>query len=353
MGVEPRHLRPVAVIRAVDWGIWRSTLRQAPRRGSDPGGPVTLPWPASPSWTTPAATASRSAPATAEWSPVLIDDSVPWVNEYRGLWGLDTRDFLAGELAPAGPKYNRDGSVRQSWYDPLGWAGLDKVTPAGGETGGAGGAVWLALDAELADLEREDLDRQRAATRGLRGLDTEALQAKLGTWSPAPGARGRSGRGGGGSARPPGAAGGRRPRCAGSDAAYLGPPAPGGAGSTPVGPHPPRPPPRSRHCPPSHLLVEALGGGERGPPAAAVRGGHRGGVAVPVAADPWWPWIAGFGAVGGGDAGGGWAASSSARWSCWPWSPRGRAGVGVLAPGCCWRWWWWWSPTSCGTTCAS
>ena len=61
------------------------------------------------------------------WSPVVISDEVPWVDKYRGLWGLDTRDIIGGERAPSGPKYNRDGSVRQSWYDPLGWAGMDKV----------------------------------------------------------------------------------------------------------------------------------------------------------------------------------------------------------------------------------
>ena len=48
---------------------------------------------------------------------------------YRGLWGLDTWDPLGGERAPSGPKYNRDGTVRESWSDPLGWAGLDKVLP--------------------------------------------------------------------------------------------------------------------------------------------------------------------------------------------------------------------------------
>ena len=63
----------------------------------------------------------------AEWSPVMIDDSIDWVDEYRGLWGLDAQDPFAGESAPGGPKYNRDGTIRQSWYDPLGWAGLNKV----------------------------------------------------------------------------------------------------------------------------------------------------------------------------------------------------------------------------------
>ena len=67
---------------------------------------------------------------TDEWTPVLIDDSVPWVDGYRGLFGLDTYDRFAGERAPAGPKYTRSGTVRQTWNDPLGFAGLDKVAPA-------------------------------------------------------------------------------------------------------------------------------------------------------------------------------------------------------------------------------
>ena len=63
------------------------------------------------------------------WSPVLVDESTPWVGQYRGLWGLFARDPISGENAPAGPMYNRDGSPRGSWYDPLGFAGLDKIPP--------------------------------------------------------------------------------------------------------------------------------------------------------------------------------------------------------------------------------
>jgi hypothetical protein len=69
------------------------------------------------------------AGAATAWDVELIDDSVPWVNGYRGLFGLDTFDRFAGERAPAGPKYTRAGTVRQSWNDPLGFAGLDKVAP--------------------------------------------------------------------------------------------------------------------------------------------------------------------------------------------------------------------------------
>ncbi len=63
------------------------------------------------------------------WTPILISEETPWVTGYRGLWGLDTRDRLGGERAPAGPMYERSGAIRRSWYDPLGWAGLDKLFP--------------------------------------------------------------------------------------------------------------------------------------------------------------------------------------------------------------------------------
>ena len=65
-----------------------------------------------------------------EWTtPRLLAPTPSWVSFYRGLWGLYTHDPFSGEDAPAGPMYDRDGSVRRAWYDPVGWAGLDKVTP--------------------------------------------------------------------------------------------------------------------------------------------------------------------------------------------------------------------------------
>ena len=102
------------------------------------------------------------------WTPVLIDDSVPWVDGYRGLMGLDTFDRFAGERAPAGPKYTRSGTVRQSWNDPIGWAGLAKTAPpfrmpAALET------RLAELDAELAALRAEN----DAKAAGLDGLDLE------------------------------------------------------------------------------------------------------------------------------------------------------------------------------------
>jgi len=63
------------------------------------------------------------------WEPRLLSEQTPWAEGYRGLWGLYAQDPISGENAPAGPVYNRDCSVRRRWFDPLGWAGLDKVPP--------------------------------------------------------------------------------------------------------------------------------------------------------------------------------------------------------------------------------
>ncbi len=104
----------------------------------------------------------------AAWTPVLIDDGVPWVDGYRGLLGLDTFDRFAGERAPAGPKYTRSGIVRQSWNDPIGWAGLAKTAPPF--------RMPAALEARLAELDGE-LSALRsendAKAASLDGLDLE------------------------------------------------------------------------------------------------------------------------------------------------------------------------------------
>ena len=68
-------------------------------------------------------------PSGDPWHPVVITEDTGWVRDFRGLWGHDTRDRLGGERGPAGPRYERDGTVRKSWADPLGWAGMAKVAP--------------------------------------------------------------------------------------------------------------------------------------------------------------------------------------------------------------------------------
>lgn len=99
------------------------------------------------------------------WSPVLLCADTVWVDGYRGLWGLDTRDPFGGERAPSGPKYNRDGTVRSSWYDPLGWAGLDKVSPPNSTAPDLERAVELLEDERIA--LNEQIDQQRSAVRRL------------------------------------------------------------------------------------------------------------------------------------------------------------------------------------------
>lgn len=108
---------------------------------------------------------------TRDWSPVLVTDDVPWVRDFRGLWGLDTKDPLGGERAPAGPRYDRDGTVRESWGQPVAWAGLDKEAPTDAEAvadlalhGEVQGQELAAIDAEL-ESAREALRGARAADR--------------------------------------------------------------------------------------------------------------------------------------------------------------------------------------------
>jgi hypothetical protein len=110
--------------------------------------------------------------ADAGWTPVPIDDGVAWVDGYRGLFGLDTYDRFAGERAPAGPRYNRDGSVRQTWHDPLGWAGLDKVAPPSRAPGILVARIE-ALEAEAWTLDGE-IEAAGAALRS-QALEVRAL----------------------------------------------------------------------------------------------------------------------------------------------------------------------------------
>jgi hypothetical protein len=103
------------------------------------------------------------------WQAVLIDEHTPWVRNYRGLWGLDTEDHFGGERAPSGPRYERDGSVRPAWSDPLGWAGLLKVSPSSEELG-------LLLGERVATLERELAERERVIAAKLADLRRVAVE---------------------------------------------------------------------------------------------------------------------------------------------------------------------------------
>jgi hypothetical protein len=95
------------------------------------------------------------------------------VSGFHGLWGRDTRDWVGGERAPAGPRYERDGRVRTLWADPLGWAGLQKVLPDPEDDRRELRARITILDKEIADADagiardREELRRLRATAVSL------------------------------------------------------------------------------------------------------------------------------------------------------------------------------------------
>ncbi len=105
------------------------------------------------------------------WNPVVVTDDTPWVRDYRGLWGLDTHDVFGGERAPAGVRYERKGTVRQSWGQPVAWAGLDKEAPTEQWARGDLEAAREFLTRKLADTDdelaeaRESLRAARAAER--------------------------------------------------------------------------------------------------------------------------------------------------------------------------------------------
>jgi hypothetical protein len=109
-----------------------------------------------------------------EWAePVLIDPPPAWVSQYYGLWGLFAQDPFAGENAPAGPMYNRDGTVRQSWYDPLGWAGLEQVPPPNLRL-----AFVQQRQAEITRKQRETTQLIEEKSSRLRAMGVELTSIK-------------------------------------------------------------------------------------------------------------------------------------------------------------------------------
>jgi hypothetical protein len=124
--------------------FWTGTLRQGFGSGGGAGAPI---------GSVPFVDYARGDGVTVgpgqpnEWSPIVIGDDTPWVDRYRGLFGLDTYDRFAGERAPAGPKFARDGRPRQSWIDPVGFVALDSTPPPA--------QAPEVLRARVAELEEE------------------------------------------------------------------------------------------------------------------------------------------------------------------------------------------------------
>ena len=173
MSVEPSPFHPIR--KALDWisNFWSNSLGQgadnAQNEESTTHGLVSIPF-----VDYARGDGVRIGPDQDDgWTPILIADDVPWVDHYRGLWGLDTEDPFGGERAPSGPKYNRDGSIRKSWYDPLGWAGLDKVTPPEN--------LIPELESKIEELRNrgQEQDAQiRQQREGLRHLALEVAALK-------------------------------------------------------------------------------------------------------------------------------------------------------------------------------
>jgi hypothetical protein len=115
-----------------------------------------------------------------QWRPQLLQATVtrpepPWLDSFRGRWGLVTGDPLAGEDGPARPKYNRDGTLLDYWYNPLGWCGLDGVAPPHREREALAerlAQLHSTIAEQSAQVERQvwarmALERELLALRGL------------------------------------------------------------------------------------------------------------------------------------------------------------------------------------------
>lgn len=171
-----RFLKPIDRATNTLASVWRNVLRQGERSRSDADGANAEKFFSLPFVDYARGDGQAVGPGYADWSPPrLLEPDLPWVREYRGLWGLDTDDIFDGELAPAGPAFTRSGTVRQSWYDPLAWAGLAKVPPPAQQI--------ASLEAQMRELQCEqeaattDLWRETAELRG-RGVEVEALQGR-------------------------------------------------------------------------------------------------------------------------------------------------------------------------------
>lgn len=122
------------------------------------------------------------------WRPVLVDDDTAWVRHYTGLWGDDTDDPFGGERGPAGPRFNRNGTVRQSWSDPIGWTALDAVVPHEQERQDLIAARIGELDTEVEQLRTDQESRRQrlratviggASETGLAERELADLAARL------------------------------------------------------------------------------------------------------------------------------------------------------------------------------
>src|SRR3712207_473934 len=163
-------------------GFWKERLGQYAGEGAEGGGPGYL--------RIPFVDYARGdglsigVGGDREWDPprLMLDPPPRWVSGYRGLWGLYARDPFEGEDAPAGPMYNRDKSVNRAWYDPVGWAGLDKVPPPD-EALEAALARRADVEARCAAL-RTEIDNTSQQLKKLRSEERRVGKECRSRWSP-------------------------------------------------------------------------------------------------------------------------------------------------------------------------
>lgn len=110
-------------------------------------------------------TATGDGREIADWRIEPLDSDRPSIGAFRGLWGLDTGDPTNGERGPSGPKFDRDGKIRQSWADPIGFAGLHGTSPP----------AAASPDRRLTIIDRtlDELEREITSTSSLLRLSPE------------------------------------------------------------------------------------------------------------------------------------------------------------------------------------
>lgn len=107
------------------------------------------------------------------WDLRVVGPDDKWMEEFRGLWGRDTGDPTHAERGPSGPKFDRHGEIRDSWADPLGFAGMHGTPPPSAR------AARVNLD--KIDRAMDDLDlRIRQRGRLLPLAHQTNSQARMG-----------------------------------------------------------------------------------------------------------------------------------------------------------------------------
>ncbi|GAB4475958.1 MAG: hypothetical protein Kow0088_13350 [Anaerolineales bacterium] len=127
------------------------------------------------------------------WEANLLTETTPWAIGYRGLWGLFAADPIAGENAPAGPVYDRAGNFRRRWIDPLGWVGLDKVTPPHQLDRRIGEQIHdleeqirdleINIHRQTIELQKLEITRQALATQTDQEKACLDLNKQMNTWA--------------------------------------------------------------------------------------------------------------------------------------------------------------------------